>query len=103
VADETPFELNDALSVRTWVYAVSAGATQVDPKLEPAVRDQRVEQYAARTLAILNQFRAAGCFKTPDYLDDLKQNSSFDSLRKRDDFKQFLADLDRNGDAPPGP
>jgi tetratricopeptide (TPR) repeat protein len=80
------------------IYALCVAATQGDASLEPAVRAQRVEQYAARALAILTQLRDAGYFKTPANREDFKQLPDFDSLKMRDDFKQFLADLDRNGD-----
>ncbi len=73
-------------------HALCAAAVPEDPTRE---------QYAARAVALLGKAREAGFFKDKKNVAHLKQDRDLYALRQRDDFKNLLAELER--DAAPKP
>jgi serine/threonine-protein kinase len=62
-----------------------AGAAQVRP----------VDQCAVHALVWLRKAQAAGFFKDPAVVAEMRKDSDLHSLRERDDFKKFLAELEK--------
>jgi eukaryotic-like serine/threonine-protein kinase len=50
-------------------------------------------QYAAEAVALLRRACAAGRYREPDSADKLRGDADFASLRERDDFRTFLAEV----------
>jgi tetratricopeptide (TPR) repeat protein len=57
--------------------------------------DARKETAAKRALDLLRQAQRAGFFDAPGQVAHLKQDKDIDPIRQRDDFKQFLAGLEK--------
>jgi tetratricopeptide (TPR) repeat protein len=74
------------------VYAQASAAVGADARRPQAERDRLAGQYAARSVALLEQARAAGFFRTPVHLGYLKTDTDLDPLRPRDDFRKLLAE-----------
>jgi hypothetical protein len=72
------------------VMAISSAAAKDDAKL--------VERYAADALGLLMRARQVGFFADAATIDNLRHDADLVALRERDDFHQFLADLDKSGD-----
>ncbi|HJT34227.1 MAG TPA: serine/threonine-protein kinase [Pirellulales bacterium] len=54
-------------------------------------------QYGERAVELLTRLRAAGFFSQAANIDELRRNRAFDSVRDRDDFRQFDAQLGARG------
>ncbi len=80
----------DSLYGAACVYALAAAA----PGLSP---EARREKYARRAVALLQQAIAKGY----NHVAHAKQDSDFDSLRKREDFQQFMRDWEKKAKTPP--
>ncbi len=52
------------------------------------------ERYSTGALTLLHKCREHGHFKERKHIDDLKTTSAFAGLRERDDFRNFVADLE---------
>jgi tetratricopeptide (TPR) repeat protein len=72
-----------------WAFALSAAAVKDDAKLR--------EQYAARAIALLRQAKTAGFFKDPKQVEHMKKDTDLDTLRQRDDYQKFAAELAEEG------
>jgi hypothetical protein len=75
-------------------FAVSVAAVRQDAKLSRDEAERRVEQYATRALALLNQARAAGFFQAPGVREGFTKEADFNPLRSRADFRQFVTALE---------
>jgi tetratricopeptide (TPR) repeat protein len=69
------------------VYAVSMKAVLDD--------GPKTEEYAGLALQLLNRARAAGFFRKPAVVDQLKTDPDLKPLQPRDDFKQFCAGVEK--------
>jgi len=76
-------------------YALSATAAQRNSELPPADRDALFQQHGAQAVAMLAQAQAAGFFKPAAKQDLARRDSDLDSLRSREDFKQWLNKVDQ--------
>jgi serine/threonine-protein kinase len=75
------------------IYSLASAAAREDETLAAADRTRLAEQYAARSIQLLQQARTDGFFQTPGYVGYLTEDSDFKALRKRDDFQQLLLQL----------
>jgi tetratricopeptide (TPR) repeat protein len=66
---------------RATVYALAAAAARKDAKLPPAERENRAEAYVVGSIDLLEKAFAAGVFKNPKLLKELKDDPDFDALR----------------------
>ncbi len=64
------------------VFALNVTAVPDDESL--------AEQYASRSIELLTQARAAGLFKKPAAVQQLRERKDFDVLREREDFRALL-------------
>ena len=71
-----------------------AAARQEDATDEPSgeVKGQ-AERYASRSIRLLEQARAIGYFNDPKRTDWLKEDTDFDSMRKRPEFEEWIRSL----------
>jgi hypothetical protein len=69
------------------VHALAARAARADAGRPEPEREARSERYAARAVALLREATRAGYD-----LSAVKDNTDFDFLRPRDDFKKLLAE-----------
>jgi hypothetical protein len=76
-------------------YSLSVDAVRRDANLPAAKRDALAEQYADQALALLAKANAAGFFKTPANLEELKKDKDLDSLRSFDKFKKLLKEVEK--------
>jgi hypothetical protein len=82
------------------VYSLAVAAVGQDTKLSPADRNKAAEHYAVRAIDLLTKAEAAGFFKTPAKLADMKKDTDIDPLRDREDFKKQLAEWERKAKVP---
>ncbi len=75
--------------------AISASAARQDKRLSLTERKARAERYAKDAFTWLRKSHAAGFFRLPGAVEQLKKDADFDSLRTREDFKQFLTGLEK--------
>jgi tetratricopeptide (TPR) repeat protein len=73
---------------------LASSAANADAALA-AERQRLVERYAGRALALLKQAQAAGFFKDPARVEALTKTADLAPLRSRDDFRQWLGELQR--------
>jgi serine/threonine protein kinase len=83
------------LCVLACAYSLSVDAVRRDAKLPAAERDALAEQYADQALALLAKANAAGFFKDPANLEELKKVKDLDSLRPLDKFKKLLKEIEK--------
>jgi hypothetical protein len=57
------------------------------------------ERYAARAIALLHQAKTAGLFKDLKQIENFKKDTDLDTLRQRDDYQKFAAELAEKGKA----
>jgi serine/threonine protein kinase/tetratricopeptide (TPR) repeat protein len=67
------------------VYGLSVPVVKGDAKLQ--------DQYAAKALALLRRAQEAGFFKGAAEVENLQKDDDLAALRDREDFKQFVRDL----------
>jgi serine/threonine protein kinase len=77
------------------VQAASASLVGLDPRLPPAERDERARRYAKGAVTCLRKSHAAGYFQTPGVIETFQKEAAFHPLRPREDFKHFLAELEK--------
>ncbi len=75
------------------VYALAAAAAREDEKLTGDERTRTADRYAARALELLAAVEAAGFFKEPDHLEQLRKDPDLDALRPSADFQKLLGRL----------
>jgi serine/threonine protein kinase/Tfp pilus assembly protein PilF len=75
------------------VYSLSAAAARRDPKFSPVEAGKQAELYASRAIQLLAKAEAAGFFKNPAMVEDVKKDSDLDAISARDDFEKWLAAL----------
>jgi tetratricopeptide (TPR) repeat protein len=85
------------------VFALAAAAAHQDRKLPVAERDKACGQYATRATEYLRKAQAAGYFKEPATVQQLKQDPDFKALESQLEFRKLLADLEKKVEraAPP--
>ena len=60
-----------------------------------AADEEKLSQhYAGRAMTLLDQARAAGFFRDPPRIDELKKDKLLKALEQRPDFQKFVADLE---------
>jgi len=74
-------------------YAKTAASLADDASLQSKDRHELAEQYAASAVKLLGCARAAGFFNRKDNQALVRANPELDVLRRRADFRQFLAGL----------
>lgn len=82
------------------VYALASVATRDDARPSGPNQEKLAERYAGRAVTLLTQARAAGHFKSPARVKQLKKDKNFEELRGRPDFQKLLAGLE--GKTQPG-
>jgi hypothetical protein len=75
--------------------AISVSAARQDRHLSLTERKACAERYAKDALTWLRKSHAAGFFQLAGAVEQLKKDADFDSLRTREDFKQFLAEVEK--------
>jgi serine/threonine protein kinase len=88
------------LSRLGFACAHASVAVQKDDKLPAGERADLAERYAARAVAFLNQAHAGGHLKNVMFLREFQTDTDLDPLRKRADFLELLAEVER--EASPG-
>jgi serine/threonine protein kinase len=78
------------------VFSVSARVAGKDPLLSLSEREQLAEKYAARAVAMLHCAAQVGYRDT----EQLNKDTDLDALRRREDFKRLIADLEANRKEP---
>lgn len=81
------------------VCGLCVAAAKRDSTLAKDELSRLVEQYAARSLEFLAQANSAGYYRTAAQIDKLKRDRRFEALRQRNDFHQFIGELDRRARA----
>ncbi|MEE2991373.1 MAG: tetratricopeptide repeat protein [Planctomycetota bacterium] len=76
------------------LLSLSSLVVNNDQDLPELDRAERADQHAGRAIEILHAAREAGFFNNPVNVVMLTKESAVDSLRKRDEFLQFLKELD---------
>ena len=89
---------SDLLYELARVYAASGCVALRDEQLSPPEQERKAEQAITRALALLARARAEGFFTNPVWIEELRKDSAFDSVRSREDFKDFLNGLGRKPD-----
>lgn len=74
------------------VFAVSAAAPTDDKEL--------CERYAARAVELLGLARAAGYFRQPGTVENMKKDTDLDALRQRDDYRKLLEVFAKGASSP---
>jgi serine/threonine-protein kinase len=75
------------------VYSQAAGAAEGDARLPVDRRANLTGDYVRQAVEMLSQALAAGYFKTPDHVDQLKQAPDLNPVRAGVEFKQLLQQL----------
>jgi tRNA A-37 threonylcarbamoyl transferase component Bud32 len=65
------------------------------PSVSDDQRNKRVEQLAARAVTLLRRAAGAGFFKTGADIDGIKNNPDLNALRRREDFRKLLNELEQ--------
>jgi serine/threonine protein kinase len=73
--------------------AVSVSSARLDAHLPPAEREDRADRYAKDAVALLRKGHATGLFQIPGAIELLRGEATVDALRTREDFQQFLSEL----------
>jgi serine/threonine-protein kinase len=79
-----------------WSKHVTADATLPDP-----VKGKLRMQFADQAITLLRKSQTAGLFKQKSMLGTLKKDRDLDALRGRDDFKSFVANLEKEAASSP--
>jgi tRNA A-37 threonylcarbamoyl transferase component Bud32/tetratricopeptide (TPR) repeat protein len=74
---------------------ISVSAARQDRRLPQNERDCRAERYAKNAVTCLRKSHSAGYFQPPGVIEEFKKDAAFAPLRNREDFKQFLSELER--------
>jgi tetratricopeptide (TPR) repeat protein len=90
-SDFVPYRAACVLSL-----ASAAGRDANQPEAE---RQELAERYAAGAVALLRRLQSQGYFKNRGNVADLEKDKDLDSLRRRPDFQQLLAEVRKK----PGP
>jgi tRNA A-37 threonylcarbamoyl transferase component Bud32 len=91
----TPGLPGEALYNLAGTLAVSLAVARQDHRLSPGERDTLTERYAKDAVTWLRKSHATGYFQPPGVIDQFKNDAAFAPLRDREDFKGFLAELER--------
>src|SRR5262249_1426615 len=75
------------------VYALASDAARRDARLSRAARDREAERLAAQAVSPLEAARCAGYFKEVPRVRYVVEESDFDGLRGREDFRALAARL----------
>jgi hypothetical protein len=90
-----------SLYVFAYAYSACSAAAANDARLPQAEREPLADRYGHRAVEMLRQAQARGYFRDPDRLARMKENTDFDAVRGRDDFKGLVAELEaKQKDAP---
>ena len=81
------------------IHSLASAAAAKDARLAPDVRAKLADQYGGRAVELLQMARAAGHYRKPSQLTDLKEHKDFDAIRSRSDFQMLLGELEK--ESPP--
>jgi hypothetical protein len=70
-----------------------------DARLNAVDQGRLAGRYALQAVALLAKARAAGSLQNLAALPDLKKNPDFAPLRSREDFREFVRELEENKQA----
>jgi hypothetical protein len=77
------------------VVSLASGAVAMDEDLAETERMQLAEKHAMRAIELLAEARTAGWFQEAEKIAHAKDTDrELDPLRERDDFKQFVKELE---------
>jgi serine/threonine protein kinase len=76
------------------VYSMSITAVRKDAKLSPEEKESKAEDFGARALELLIRAQAAGFFKDPVNIEQLRKDPDLNPLREQPAFKKLLNDLE---------
>ena len=85
------------------LLSLASDAAAKDEDLAEAERTTLVDKYAARAVALLIEDQSLGYFKDAANVAHMKKDTDLDPLRERDDFKQFLKELEASETNPDEP
>jgi len=74
--------------------SLASDAVETDQLLSETERFELAEKYATQAITTLLESRSLGFFKDPENVAHMKQDTDLDPLRERDDFKQFVKELE---------
>src|SRR5262249_5246098 len=75
------------------IYSLASAAALEDDRLAAADQQSLAEQYATRSVQLLQKARTDGFFQTSGYVGYLSQDSDFKPLSERDDFQKLIRQL----------
>jgi serine/threonine-protein kinase len=78
------------------ILSLASTAANKDEKLKAEERKALAERYATRAVVLLTRTKTAGFFKNADNVAHMKKDTDLDPLRQRDDYKQFLRELEKS-------
>src|SRR5262249_10253256 len=76
------------------VYALAAAAAAGDEKVPAQARNQSIERYSGHAVELLRKSRD-GYLNLPATIQHMKKDTDLDFLRSRQDFKDFVAELEK--------
>jgi tetratricopeptide (TPR) repeat protein len=76
------------------VHSLASAAVADDARLPPAERQKLADTYGGRAIEMLRKARAAGLFKNPGQLAELKESKDLKTVRSRPDFQKLLVELE---------
>ena len=79
------------------VFAVAASKARNDPKLTMPEKERLASTYEGEAIRLLRQADAAGYFKHPGTLAEMKNDKDLQSLQSRTEFKALTASLEADG------
>jgi tetratricopeptide (TPR) repeat protein len=78
-------------------FAVAASKAREDAKLTMPERERLARTYEGEAIRLLRQAEAAGYFKHPGTLAEMKKDTDFQELRSTPEFKALTASLEAGG------
>ena len=81
------------------IYSLASASAAADTRLAADVRAKLADRYGVRSIELLQRARAAGHYRNPTRLRDLKEHKDFEAIRSRPDFQKLLGELEK--ESPP--
>jgi hypothetical protein len=79
------------------VLSLCSAAAAADARLPLARRKQLADKYGSRAVELLRKAQAAGFFRDPAQLPQLKASKDLKTIRSRPDFQRLLVELEQMG------
>jgi hypothetical protein len=76
------------------VYSFCCRNVRGEEKIPAADRERLAENYAVQAIQLLRKAAAAGLFKSPAYLEHLRQDIELAPIRSRSDFQNLLREVE---------